>query len=112
RNFHWCRGRLLENGFQVTLEPLVHNGVGALLHGLCTHFSSCRAKQGQQLGCPATEVLVGSTSRIAFRLEGRTRLRDTLIGTAFIFAPQLEPEPLGGDIGTLNYRFFSGVYGS
>ena len=50
--------------------------------------------------------------RIAFRLEGRTGLRDTLIGTAFILAPQLEPEPLGRDIGTLNHRFFSGVYGS
>src|SRR5271157_1675518 len=49
---------------------------------------------------------MGSTSRIAGGLERRTRLRDTLIGTAFVLAPQLEPEPLGGDIGTLNHRFF------
>lgn len=97
RNVHWCRGRRREHGFPCTREPGVQHGGGALLHGFCTNVSRGRANQGQPCGCPATEGLVGATRRIAFRLEGRTRLRETLRRTAFIVAPHLEPEPLGGD---------------
>src|SRR5260221_13517553 len=89
RNFQWCRGTLLEDGLQFTLEPGMQDGVRALLYGFCTDFSSCRSKQREQFGRPATHVLVRSMCRITLGLEGRARLRDPLVGTPFILAPQL-----------------------
>lgn len=69
-NIHWGRRTQLEHGLQFTREPRVQNGVRALLHGLCTNFAGCRAKQSQQFRCPTTHVLVRPACRIALGLEG------------------------------------------
>src|SRR5690348_11299320 len=108
----WCRGTLLENGFEFALEPRMQHRIGGVLHRLGTDFSGGRSQQGQQFGRLASRVLMGSTCRLLFGLPGGARLRNTLIGTTLVFAPQCQAEPLVGQIGPLNYRFFSCVYGS
>src|SRR6266516_2602030 len=105
-------GHCLRMAASSPLIKAVQNGIGGLLHRLGTNLSSCWSQQGEQFGRLASQVLVGPTRRLAFRLPGSARLRDTLVGTAFIFTPQLQAEPLGGHIRSLNERFFSCVYGS
>jgi hypothetical protein len=106
------RRALLQDGRQFPLQPGMQNGVGALFHRLRTDFSSGWSKQGQQFGRPTTHILMRATCRLSLGLEGRSRLRDTLIGASLILAPEGQAESLSCGIGTLNYRFFSCVYGS
>ena len=46
-----------------------------------------RVKQGQQLGRAIAEILMGLTLGLTRWAPVMTRIRDSLIGTGFIFAP-------------------------
>ena len=80
---------LLENGLQFALKPGVQDGIGALLHCFRTYLPGRGSEQCEQFGGFPSEVLVGPVSRLAFGLPGGAGLRDTLIGTALVFTPQL-----------------------
>jgi hypothetical protein len=109
RHHFWGCRTLLEDGFQLTFEPGMQHRIRAVLHCLGTDFTSRGSQQGEQFGRLASHILVRPTRGLTFGLPRGARLRDTLIGTAFIFAPQLQAEPLGDHIGALNHRFFSCV---
>jgi len=71
------------------LPPGVQDRIGGVLHRLGTHLPSRWSQQGEQFGGFPSQVLVGPTCRLPFGLKGVAGLRDTLIGTALVFTPQL-----------------------
>jgi len=71
-----------------------------------------RPEQGQQLGRPAADVLVRLPGRLADRLPARARLRDGLVGTGFILAPDRHPGRFGEPVRQLDEPLFSSVCGS
>jgi hypothetical protein len=73
----------------------MQHGIGGLLYRTGAHLTIGWMQQGQQFRRPAPDVLVRLMSRIAFFLPGRAGLRDGLIGTGFVFAPDRNARRLG-----------------
>lgn len=90
----------------------MQHGVGGAFDGLGTDLAGGRAEQGQQLGGPATDVLMGVAAGRTVRAPGRTGLRDGLVRAGLVLAPDLEPERLAGAVGALDHLFLEGVRGS
>jgi hypothetical protein len=90
----------------------MQNGVGGALHRFGSQFSGHRAKQGQQFGGIASEVLMVLSNWLSFGLPGWPSLGNGLIGPCFIFTPDLQSQPFSLQVRSLNDRFFSCVKGS
>jgi hypothetical protein len=61
--------------------------VGRSLHRLSTHLSARRMEQRQEFGGSSPDIFMRTPRRFALRLPGSAGLRDRLIGTGFILAP-------------------------
>lgn len=72
---------------QLTLEPGMQHRVGGMFDRKRAHLSGRWVKQREQFGRSAPDILRGPMGRVAFGLPGRSRLRNGLIGTGFIFRP-------------------------
>src|SRR5260221_617232 len=81
-------GQSVEDLAQLLLQPRMQNRIGRTLHRKRTHLPRRRVKEGEQLGGSAPDILMGPVGRIGLGLPGRSRLRDGLIGTSFVFVPE------------------------
>lgn len=97
---------MVSNSF---FEPGMQDGVGALIDGLRTQFPCCRAKKREKCGCFATNVLVGLAHRIPFWPPRCARKWKRLIGSSFIFVPDLETQLFSERVRSLYQRFFPQV---
>jgi hypothetical protein len=50
-------------------------------------------KQGQYFGRSVADVFVWLAQRLLFRLPVMSGIRQRLVGTRFIFTPDLKPQP-------------------
>jgi hypothetical protein len=87
----------------------MQDGVGRALYWFGSQFSAGRAKQGQHFSGVTSEVLMILSNRVSFGLPGWPGLGNGLIGSCFVFTPDLQSQPFSQQIGSLNHRFFSGV---
>ncbi len=81
----------------------MQDGIGAALHRFSAHLSGRRTQQGEQLERLASNVLMGQARWLALEVPGRARLRDRLVRTSLILAPELQPEALSELIGALDH---------
>ncbi len=86
-----CREHLGQFG----LEPGMEDGIRRVGDALRPHLARGRTEQGQQLGRPTTNVLMRAERWLPHRRPGCPRLRDGLVGTGFILAPERQPGRLG-----------------
>jgi hypothetical protein len=108
----WSGWTSLENGSQFAHEPGMQDGIGALIDRFSPQFTSSWPKQRQEFARLATNILVILGRRPALQLKSVARVRNGLIWPCLILAPQGQAQSFSQDIGSLNYRFFSWVYGS
>ena len=93
-------------------EPRVQDRIRAAGHRLGAQGPVSRAEQGEQLGGPTSEVLVGLACRLGLGLPGSAGLRRRLVGTGFILAEQRQPSPLRFAVRLLDQPLFCSVWGS
>jgi hypothetical protein len=105
-NYRRRRRTLCEDGFEFAFEPGMQDGIGAALHRFSSHLSGRRTQQGEQLERLASNVLMGQARWLTLDVPGRARLRDRLLRTTLILAPQLQPKALSELIGALDHRLF------
>ena len=76
---------LSQHGAQLLFEPGMLHRIGHRAHAFGADLAGSWAQKRQQLGGPAAFLLVGLHSWMSFRLPAGPRLRDSLIGSGFIF---------------------------
>jgi hypothetical protein len=89
------------------LRKPMQNGVGARINRFGSQFSRGWPKQGEQFAGFAADILMVLSPWFTFGLPGVPRMRNRLIGTCLVLAPQGQPYPLCQQISLLNHRFFS-----
>ena len=72
---------------QLGLEPWMEDGVRRVGDALGAQFTGGRAEQRQQLGRPAAHVLMRLTRGLTDRCPGGPRLRNRLVRTGLVLAP-------------------------
>lgn len=116
-----CRALLLrrlesrqasQNLLQFRHEPGMQDGVRAAGHGLGAQGAVSRAEEGEQLGRPPSDILVGLARRLGLRLPGSAGLGDRLVGAGLILAEQRDPRRFGLAVGLLDQPLFRSVWGS
>ncbi len=88
-------GQTREHLGQFGLEPGVQHGVRRLGDAFRADFAGRGTEQGQQLGRPAADVLVGLERWLADPRPGCARLWDGLVRTGLILAPDGQTGRLG-----------------
>ena len=90
----------------------MQDGVRAARDRFGTQGAGGRAEQGEQLGGPTPNVLVGLARRLGLGLPGGAGLGDRLVGTGFILAEQRQPSALRLAVRLLDQPLFCSVWGS
>jgi hypothetical protein len=80
---------------QLGLEPRMEDDVRRVGDALGAQFTGGRAEQRQQLGGPAAHVLMRLTRGRTDRCPGGPRLRDRLVRTGLVLAPDGQPRRFG-----------------
>jgi hypothetical protein len=65
----------------------MQDGIGGPFHGLGAYLPTRGMEQRQEFGGASPDILLGTPRRFALWLPGRTGLRNSLVGTGFIFGP-------------------------
>jgi hypothetical protein len=89
------RWERVEHRGELSLQPGVEHGVGRGWHSCGPDLAGCRSEQRQQFGRPAPYVLVGQAGRLADRRPGDPRLRDRLVRTGLVLAPDRQAGRFG-----------------
>jgi len=97
---------------QFGLEPRVQHDIGGAGDAPGTQGTGGRAKERQQFGGAAAEILVGLARWLGLGLPGRAALRDGLVGSRLILAEQRNPCSLRLAVRSLNQPLFCSVCGS
>src|SRR6266480_7700544 len=84
----------------------MQDGVGRALHWFGSQFSSDWAEQSEQLGRNASQILMVLSNGASFSLPRRPCLGNGLIGSCFVFTPDLQSQSFSHQVGSLNHRFF------
>ncbi len=80
---------------QLSPEPRVEHGVGRVRDPFGPHLAGRRTEQGQQFGRPATHVLMRLTHRLTNGCPGDSWLRNRLVRTGLVLAPDRQAGRFG-----------------
>lgn len=80
---------------QLGLEPGVEHGVGRVGDAFGPHLAGRRTEQGQQLGRPATDVLMWAETGLPCRRPAGPWLRNRLVWASLILAPDRQAGRFG-----------------
>ena len=97
---------------QLMLEPGVQDDIWSPGDTFGTYLARRRPEQRQQFGGATTDVLVRLRVGVSLRLPGLTGLRNRLIRTSLVLAPQRDAHLFGDVIGQVDQPLFFSVSGS
>ena len=105
-------GECGEDRGQLSLEPGIEHGIGRVRDAFRPHLTGGRTEQGQQLDGPTPDVLVRPEDRLPDWRPRHAGLRNDLVGSGLVLAPERQTGRLGEPVRQLDGPLFSSVCGS
>lgn len=98
-----------QDGHEFVLQPGVEHSIGSAPHPFGPDFSRCWMEEGELLGCPIPDVLMGIADWVACRMPVRAGIGQRSIRSRFVFRPDGQ-HVLG--VCRLDQLFFAAASGS